>query len=280
MSKNTGPEILAKEIEAMPKALDAARGQDENQTVILARMVSGLSEEGWREAKRNYELDQWHAFSVAGAPQEGMEEVPAAAGTYLSISPFREVPGALTRGVFTKVLRREIMRLTRNGGSCSLVSAALADRQRLSVALGESTVKRLEGMLGSILLSQMEACDTLGIMRPGQFICALPGFGQLAARHFAEKGQLAFMESARPFFPTGGVSAGQCAECAIGIVNILQGECGRAEDLLNRARTTLEIALGRNEGHIHQETTGSPLENTTLVQSSEKRFLFFGGDEA
>lgn len=145
-------------------------------------------------------------------------------------------------------------------------------------ALGEGTAAKLESILGLTLLSLLDDCDSLGILRQGQFICSLPGIGQLAARNFAEKCRDAFEDAARPFFPTGGISAGQSAGCSIGIVNILQGENATAAVLLKRVKAALELALSRDVGHIYQETALTPLENTTLVQSSEKRFLFFGGD--
>ncbi len=262
----------------MPQALQSAMDASSSHTVVLARIVRGMSSESWQEASAIYDLDQWQVFPV---PLDGVQDVEALAsptGDAPAISPFREVRGALTRNMFLNLLKRELIRLARNGGCMSLVCAGIAERRRLSTALGEGTVARLEGIMGSILLSQLEGCDSLGMLRQGQFVCSLPGLGQLAARSFAEKAQKAFIGAASPFFPTGGISAGSGATCALGIVNIMQGDSGSARELLNRAKTVLEVALSKEEGHIHQETSIAPLENTTLVQSSEKRFLFFGGD--
>ncbi len=273
MSKNTKPDNLEREIAALPDALKAAHVPDESKTVILARYVHGVTESSWNEAAREYQLSKWHARETDEQSKElgdGPDELP--------ISPFRDVAGALTKNMFDKQLRREVLRLNRNGGSLTLISLAIADRKRLNTALGEATVERLENLLGSTILKRLEDCDSLGFLRKRQYICSLPGLGQLAARNFAEKIKNDFEDAARPFFPTGGISAGHGANCAIGIVNVPQGESGTVPDLLKRAKTALELALNKDKTLIYQEGAFSPLENPTLVQSSEKRFLFFGGD--
>lgn len=276
MNKNVERENLAEEIAVMPKALESALGADEDTEVILARLVKGLSLEKWDQASRTWPLSNWHAFPLEGSQSE--KDTSSGESEELSITPFRDVHGALTALMFEKLLARELKRLERNGGSLSLLSIGIADKDRLLTALGGGTVKRLEDLLGNIVLSMLDSCDSLGISKNMEYLCSLPGFGQLAARNFAEKCQRAFEEAAHPFFPSGGINAGKGAECAVGIVNIIQGERVRSKELIRRARKTLEIALNRGEGYIHQETSFTPLEKTTLVQSQEKQFLFFGGD--
>lgn len=276
MNKNAEREDLAKEIAVMPQALEFARKSADGTTVILARLIKGLSLEKWDQACINWSLDKWHAFPVE-EDQKGSEK-NADKNTDLSISPFRDVRGALTIRMFEKLLNRELKRLERNGGCLTLLGIGILDKNRIATALGDTTVKRLEDLLGNIILSLLESCDSLGITKEGQFLCSLPGVGQLAARNFAEKCQSAFVEAARPYFPSGGISAGKGADCAIGIINILQGERAQSGDIIRRAKKTLDVALSRQEGYIHQETSFTPLEKTTLVHSREKQFLFFGGD--
>lgn len=273
MSKNARLELLAGEMAAMPEALEAAGLNGGPEAVILARVVPGLTPANWLEVSRSRHLEQWRAFPV---PDNcGIEEGPAKA---IEITPFREVSGALTHPMFVRLLKRELQRLARNGGCLSLLGIGIAESQRVAAALGETTMATLEGVLGSIILARLEECDSLGVLRRGQYLCCLPGLGQLAARSFAEKAQAAFVEAAKPYFPTGGLSAGKSADSAIGIVNVLQGDHAAAEELIRRVKMSLELALSKERGHIQQETAATPLENTTLVQSSEKRFLFFGGD--
>lgn len=271
MSKNTKSDSLAAELASLPDAIEAARETDKNNAVILARYVPGVSESSWNEARREFNLEKWQARDVDESPEELADDA-------IPIALFRDCGGTLSKKMFDKQLQREVSRLKRNGGSLSLITLAIADRKRLNAALGEGTVDRLEKLLGATILKRLEDCDSLGILRKRQYICSLPGLGQLASRNFAEKIKNDFADAARPFFPTGGISAGQGANCAIGIVNVPQGESGAVPDLLKRAKVALELALNKDKTLIYQEAAFSPLENPTLVQSSEKRFLFFGGD--
>lgn len=276
MSKNAGPDLLAQELAAMPDAIKDAQDGRAEEKILLARLIPGLSLEKWRSSSANRQLSQWHAIPADAISENDLEEMDWNVGE-LCITPFRETGGALTKDMFLRLLKRELSRMNRTGGDMSLLGIAMTDRSRLMAAIGAGAVARLESILGLTVLSMLEGCDSLGILRKGQYLCLLPGFGQLAARNFAEKCQMAFYDAARPFFPTGGISAGSGADCAIGIISIPQGEKPTAKDLLKRAKSSLEIALDRPENHIYQEASALPMENATLVQSSEKRFLFFGG---
>lgn len=280
MSNRIGADNLSREFAALPQALDSIRLSRGDNAVILARLVRGVSSESWREVCDAWPLEKWHALPAPAMAEndEELEDLEGIASQGLAVSPFREVEGALTRSTFINLLRRELMRISRNGGSLSLIGASLVDRRSVAVALGEQTTLRLEALLGNTLLSRLDCCDALGLTRRGVFVCSLPGLGQLAARRFAETAQAAFQDIARPYFPVGGLGAGKSPTCAMGIVNILQGEACSPDDLLKRARATLDIAMRKQSGYIHQEAAMAPFEGTTLVHSSEKRFLFFGGD--
>ena len=271
--------MLANEIAAIPEAIRNARGNKEDGNILLARLIPGLSVEKWRDATHSNILTHWHAFPVEAITEEDLEEMEKHTNE-LCLSPFREAGGALTKDMFVSLLKRELSRFNRTGGDLSLLCVAITDRNRLLTAIGSGAVSRLEAILGVTILSLMENCDSMGVLKKGYYICTLPGFGQLAARNFAEKCQLAFEEAARPFFPSGGISAGNGADCAVGIINILQGEKTTARELLKRAKSSLEIAMERSANHIYQESTALPVENATLVQSNEKRFLFFGGQSS
>lgn len=280
MNKNTGVENLAQEFAALPQALESLQLTGGSSSVILARLVPGLTCNTWRKACAGQPLSQWHALPLAqdGLQDEDGSQIPQIADDALPISPFRDVAGVLTRAAFLRLLDRELVRLGRHGGNMSVVGASIFNRKATVTALGAGTVARLEAILGQTLLGRLETCDAIGILKNGVFMCSLPGLGQLAARRFAETAKEAFMEAARPFFPCGGISAGQLGGCAMGIVNIMPGDISTPLELLKRARATLDIAMQKEGGHIHQETATAPLDAATLVQSSEKRFLFFGGE--
>ena len=254
MNKNAGLEELAKEFAKLPGVLASADKED-GRNVVLARPVEGLSRTSLENGFRSSGLEEWQIFD--GNEIDGM-----------NIS--REA--VLSAAALLRILARELVRITRNGGCLSLVSAQLAT----DGDIGAEARARLHAFLGNALKSHLASCDSVGMLKKGQYICCLPGIGQLAARNFAETTKREFNnrieqeDSANPALANVG--------CALGIVNLTQGDKSDAQELLNRSRQALEVALSKPGSHIHQETAGSPMENTTLVQSSEKRFLFFGGE--
>ncbi|MBD5648131.1 MAG: GGDEF domain-containing protein [Desulfovibrio sp.] len=262
-----------------PAALSLPEGgADAPDARIVARVVRGFSHEGWQEFCRAYPLSQWYALPVPDEVATGVRVADLRADPSCATrpGPGDVLLGALGSTMFAAQLERELLRLSRHGGGLSLVAAALAERRRLATALGDGTVARLERILGETLQGLLEACDSLGAQAPGRYILLLPGMGQLRTRRFAEAVQAAFAEAARPFFPTGGITAGSGASCALGVVHVRQERAPRGPDLLRRAGEALDAALAQDEGYIHQETSGS--HGSTLVQSGEKRFLFFGGE--
>ncbi len=299
MNKNTtDPQALARELGDLPRSLsgkgappaapqalapsrDTASAPDAaHKALLVARVVRGFSHEGWQEFCRAYPLSQWYALPVPDEVVTGVRLADLRADPACAEPP---VPGdvllgALGSSMFAAQLERELLRLARAGGGLSLVATAVADRRRLATALGDGTVARLERLLGETLQGLLEACDSLGAGAPGRYVILLPGMGQLRTRRFIEAAQAAFAEAARPFFPTGGITAGNGAACALGVVHVSRERTPHAQELLRRAEAALEAALAQDEGYIHQETFGTARQGETLVHSGEKRFLFFGGD--
>ncbi|MDE5878737.1 MAG: GGDEF domain-containing protein [Desulfovibrio sp.] len=260
---------------ALPQGEDAGAPPD---ALLVARVVRGFSREGWQEFCRAYPLSQWYALPVPDEVATGVRVADLRADPACATrpGPGDVLLGALGSSMFVAQLERELLRLGRHGGGLSLVAVALAERRRLTTALGEGTVARLERLLGETLQGMLEACDSLGSAGKGRYVLLLPGMGQLRTRRFAEAIQAAFAEAARPFFPTGGITAGSGAACALGVIHIGQERGPQAKELLGRAEAALDAALSQDEGFIHQETSG--FQAPTLVHSGEKRFLFFGGD--
>lgn len=280
MSNNAEFDALARELRALREEGCGDAVPRTREAMLVVRLVRGLSRQRWQEFCRAFPLSQWCALPVPGASPEGR-----VADLRSDVQPPMppDMPpdaliGALSAELFAAQLSRELLRLARNGGGLSLILAALSERRRLCVALGDGTVKRLERLLAETLRDNLDACDSLGDIAPGRYALLLPGMGQLKARRLAERLQHAFEEQARPLFHTGGISAGTGASCALGIVCVSQGAEGRALDLLSKADTALNTAIQQENGHIHQEAPTPLGERTTLVHSSEKRFLFFGGE--
>lgn len=265
MSKNAELNNLSASLDELPEAL--SKGDHTGATVILARVVTDFSGTAWGDLQKNGKVKDWQIIPLDDAAIDHFQES-------LPVSQFREAFGVLEQKTFNRLLARELLRLERNGGCLSLIGAALFNRKKLERSIGAPMLGHLQDLLGRTLLHEMAECDSLGLLREGEFVCSLPGFGQLAARNFAERCQREFSRAAEGAL--GQPDSG--ATCALGIVNIMQGEHPALPTLLSRARSTLEVALAKEGRQIYQETSSTPLEGTTLVHSSEKRFLFFGED--
>lgn len=240
-----------------------------DSSFLIAGVMRGCTRKDCDEFCNSHPSDSWHIFPL-----------PLESGCR-----FADWPDGIPNGtyqiytaMFSVQLKRELKRLSRNGGSLSLLCAALARKKGLETALGEGTVLRLESLLCDAMRGMMDDCDSIGPEAGGRYIALLPGIGQLRSRSYAHRVQDAFAELARPFSPNGGISAGFAFDCAIGIVNLVQGETGKPDDLLDRVNSALDKALKQEEGHIFQESANAPREGGTLVHSNEKRFLFFGGE--
>ena len=124
-----------------------------------------------------------------------------------------------------------------------------------------------------------EECDTLGCTGPDRYALLLPGVGVLRARLMAEQIQRIFaVQAAEVIAASGKGKHAAKPVCAIGIACADQGGRPTPEALLSKATQAMNEALTQKHGHICV-AGGAALESrNTLVQSSEKRFLFFGGN--
>lgn len=278
MNKNERLDQLARELESLDALLQQPL-DGEGKSVILSRLLKGVSPETWLLTRRKNRLKDWHAIPANGMADSWEDGLVLSNGDEVPVTPFREIHGIITKHMFMEALGEELKRLSRNGGALSLLSVGLVGADHLEKAYGAATLGYLEALLASVFLSFMDLCDCMGIMRKGQFLCCLFGLGQLAARSLAEKAQTEFMKKISTTMPDFTPVSEVPVQCAVGIVNISQGEDGNAKTLINRSSIALEMAIGR-VGHIFQESAASPLDNATLVQSSEKQFLFFGSSKS
>ena len=118
--------------------------------------------------------------------------------------------------------------------------------------------------------------DVVGRSGRDAVAAALPG---LRARLMAEQIQKIFAVRVAEFAAGSGQGkAAAKAACAMGIACADQGGRPTPEELLGKAAQATNDALAQKHGHICV-ADGAALEaRNTLVLSSEKRFLFFGGN--
>lgn len=272
MSKKAGFKELRSELAATDNVCRTNTDKT-GSGYLIARIVHSLSNDEWLEFCKTYSSSHWFALDLPDCFRQ-QEDFQKDFRAYLDHCPW-----LLDRATFRIRLEGELLRVARGGGAICLMLATLADRRALVTALGEGTVLRLDSFLRETIESMLEACDSLCIFDHATYGVILPGLGQLKSRKFAENIQRIFMEEARPFFPTGGISAGKLSACcAIGLVNVVPGEMGKPEELFARAKQALAAAKDNTSNHIYQESPTGEACGATLVHSNEKHFLFFGGE--
>lgn len=245
------------ELASQLRSLDETAGSN-GKGMLVARYVAHLSSSDWQEFRKTFPNSSWGALPVE-APIVGKfaDMTPETWGPQLLL--------ALSAEAFIVQIKRELARLARLGGELSLVGAL-----PIAPKAHDGQLEELMALLGEILQDNLEICDSLGLTNMGHPALLLLGAGQFRARNLAESIQQDFTKKASKIC--------KGARCALGIVGMCQGEKLEAQELLERLGSSIERAKGE-KGHIFQIVPESLDARSTLVHSSEKRFLFFGGDD-
>ncbi len=128
-----------------------------------AEFESLAREQRWQDFCRAFPLSQWCAMPMPdAAPEAHVADLRADAQQQAPLVMPEALVGTLSAELLMAQLQRELLRQARSGSNLSLLCAALSERRRLCVALGEGTVKRLERLLAESLRNKLEACDSMG----------------------------------------------------------------------------------------------------------------------
>lgn len=252
-----------------------------NDSLLLARLVKNLSKKDWQDFCQSYPHTQWYAIEVHEDLENALRIADISDNGSQSAADSAMIVIALQSEMFIAQLKKELMRLSRSGGSLCLISAGIVEREKLSDRLGRKPVRQMERALYDSMCGLLESCDSLGSITTGKYIALLPGIGQLKARRIAHQLQSTFSENAHSFMAAEGRAAAQSSPlCAVGILNIVHDSRLRAGKLFSQASEALEKALLMGAPCINQVFSNEVWDEATLVHSNEKRFLFFGGEPA
>ena len=265
MSNNADFDALANELLALRQA-DGAASRSSGESVLVARLLPGFNVSRWQEFLRRYPTGRWCALPANPGLLPELGGGPSNAPGHLA--------HLLMAEMFTVQINRELLRLSRTGGDLAVIEAVILDKAHLD----EASVLALETLLVDCLRQCREECDTLGCTGLGRFALLLPGVSVLRARLMAEQIQKIFaVRAAEIPIASKGRHAAK-ANCALGIACADQGGRPTPEALLGKATQATDEALAQKHGHICIAGGAALDARTTLVHSSEKRFLFFGGN--
>lgn len=263
MSSNADFDALLEEL----RNLRDARENDGDPGLLIMRRVRELSPETWERFRQRYPNSRWGALPLDDSRlvrtlSAVLER--SAADICPDACPPPPTGEVLTRllsfNLFHAQLERDLLRLQRNGGQLSLVCMALTGEARASEGSTEAIAR-----LAELTARLMESCDTLGAMPDKGLLLVLPGVGPLRARSLAVRLRESYL-----------AHDGQTHTCGFGVLGLAQPMEMTADALLERIPPLLERACARPET-VESETLRPKGQPDTLVQSQEKRFLFFGG---
>lgn len=265
MSSNAEFDALLKELRGLrdPGERDTAPG------LLVMRRVHDLSPEAWERFRQRHPNSRWGVVALDDSrltrTLSAVLERSAADICPDACPPPQDGEQVLTRllsfNLFHAQLERDLLRLHRNGGQLALICMALTEEARAREGSTEAIAH-----LAEQVTRLMESCDTLGALPDGGLALTLPGIGPLRARALANRLSEAYR-----------AEDGQRHPCGFAVLGLAQPMEMRADDLLERIVPLLARACACPEA-VASETLRPTGQPDTLVQSREKRFLFFGGE--
>lgn len=268
MSSNADFDALLEEL----RNLRDARGNGDDPGLLIMRRVRELSPEKWEAFRQRYPNSRWGAVPLDDSrltrTLSAVLERSAADICPDACPPPQPDEQVLTRmlsfNLFHAQLERDLLRLHRNGGQLSLVCMALAGGEAHD---REDSVAAISLLADLAARRIMESCDTLGALPDRGLLLVLPGVGPLRARSLAGRLRETYLEQTARAYP-----------CGFGVLTLPQPVEMTADALLERIPPLLARACARPEA-VESETLRPKGLPDTLVQSQEKRFLFFGGPD-
>ena len=260
------------EFDALLKELRGLRDAGENNGdpgLLIMRRVHELSPEKWARFRQRHPNSRWGVVALDDSrltrTLSAVLERSAADICPDACPPPSADGQVLTRllsfNLFHAQLERDLLRLQRNGGQLALICMALTADARAREGSEEAIAH-----LAEQAVRLMESCDTLGALPDRGLALTLPGIGPLRARALANRLSEAYR-----------AGDGQRHPCGFAVLGLAQPMTLRADDLLERIAHLLARACACPEA-VAAETLRPTGQPDTLVQSREKRFLFFGGE--
>lgn len=265
MSNNVDFEALVEEL----RALRDAHEHGETPGLLIMRRLQGFSAETWRRFRQRYPNSRWGVLPLDDSRfTQALNDILQRGAADIcpdACPPSPPAAQVLTRtlcsDLFQAQLERDLLRQQRTGGQFSLVCMALTEEARAREGSAEAIAH-----LAELAARHMESCDTLGALPDRGLALILPGIGPLRAKGLASRLHQCYHEQ-----------NGQTHPCGFGVLGLTQPVGMSLDNLLERIPPLLARACAHTDSIACESLCpkGSP---DTLVQSREKRFLFFGGD--
>ena len=262
-------EILYQRLRSTPEETPDSSGE----TMLLARPVSGLTQETWHGLAHKHNLCSWALLPLRSTAAEAMRVLADAMDNLIFQRDHDLLTELANRRYFEYHLRLELARAMRTQNPLSLIMLDLDHFKRVNDVYGHLYGDKVLRKFGSFLRKSQRAYDFAARYGGEEFILLMPGLTCWKAKIAAERllrqfSKIQFSQKGFPPFNmtfSGGVSG----------VNLENGYNTTPEQLIKIADEALYIAKqqGRNRINLAESHTAQ-VDPSSMVLPEEKRLLF------
>lgn len=245
---------------------------DGDNSVLIGRMVQGLSKEQWEKLARDSNLASWIAIPLHAEASNSMGSITAMLDQLVYQRDHDALTGLANRRYFDNYIEIELKRAKRNNTPLSLVILDLDNFKGINDTYGHQCGDKVLQEIGNFLLGGHRSFELVARLGGDEFAVVLPGSNCWITRNMLERVGTEIAAHSmkcdeapefRVHFSAGVASVGP----DMGYTAV--------EELFKRADTALYEAKhkGKNQVCIMAEAQGhSPSD--CMVLSHEKKFLF------
>lgn len=241
-------------------------------TVLLGRMVQGLTPEIWRDLARKHDLDSWLAIPMNPDAKDSLGSVTAILDQLIYQRDHDALTGLANRRHFDNYLKQEAQRAIRNHTSLSLVLLDLDNFKGINDTYGHPCGDHVLKEIGRFLNDGHRAFELVARIGGDEFAVVLPGSSCWNTKGMLDRVCGEFSRHAM-----------QCENSPEFTIQFSAGIAGvgpeigyaGAEDLIKQADKALYEAKrkGKNQVCIMESAEGQG-PSQCMVLSQEKKFLF------
>ena len=273
-----GREVLGRELDALRRAILAlhpglAPELERNEDLLaLLRLVPGLSLEQWPRLSEDLGLKDWLAVPLAGDAAPFLEQLGRTLEDLAYQTEHDPLTGLPNRRAFDRTMDRELERARRAGVSLSVAILDLDNFKRLNDTHGHPCGDEALVQTARILLTGIRRYDLAARIGGEEFALVFPETGMTRSGLILERILEALRQVRLDCAGQVRITASVGLACTKG-----RGERSPAA-LLDAADKALYLAKDEGKDRV----VAAPLLDlaapvrATLVEASEKRFLFTG----
>lgn len=251
--------------------------EGEGPVLAVTRLFPGLDARGWREIAERHQLEGWLPIELARGTCANLRELQRTIEIMARQRDTDPLTGLANRRAFTRHLEAELERARRGRGDLSLVILDIDHFKSINDSYGHPCGDEVLLRLAAQLQSSVRLYDLAARIGGEEFALVLPGASTLKAQALCERilQRFASTEMECPGVPPFRVTfSGGVATCSAGLICPAATLIELADKALYEAKQA-----GRNRILAHREPGSPDAERSTLVQSSEKQFLFSGNTQ-